>query len=241
MRSKHAISLLLLTAIVAALASSAPSAISQSLTTVTTLGVTTTSVSVPPTYGQYACVYEYARFPMSKGAQVNSVIDSSSSIDFHFMTNAQLSAWIDDTSCDVNSALVSVQEITHYSLSFTVSDDGTYGYLFLNKDPSNPASVTFTYPTEVTSTLTVTPTLLNLALGGVGMLIIIAVAIVVIALVAYFVGVRRGKAPASVSPAQPAAVMQPTSGQQASKFCVNCGASLPTQARFCNSCGTQQP
>ncbi len=241
MRSKHAVSLLLVTAMLAALTSSTPNAISQTLTTVTTLGVSTTSVDVPPTQGQYACIYQYVKFTMLKDAQVNGVIDSSSPIDFYFMTNAQLDNWIQDTACDVNSSLVGVQEITHYSLSFTVPNDGTYGYLFLNSDQSNPASVTFSYPTQVTSTLTITPSILGLPLAGDGMLILVAVAIVIVAVVAYIVGVRRGRTPKAMPQAESAATTQTIASPQGTKFCVNCGASLPAQAMFCNSCGSHQP
>jgi hypothetical protein len=241
MRSNRVFSILLIIVMLAAFTSSTPNAVSQSLTTVTTYGLSTDSLSVPPTYGQYACVYQYLTFQLSKDSQVESVIDSSGPVDFAFMTNAQLEAWIQNESCDVNSALVNVQEITHYALSYTVANDGTYGYLFLNKDESSSASVTYSYPTQVTHTLTVTPSLLDLATGGTGMLIIVAVAIVIVALTAYFVGVRRGRTPATMAQPQPELVTQPAAGHPGVKFCANCGAKLPAVAQFCNSCGTKQP
>jgi len=136
--------------------SSASPATSTSVQTVssiiTTMQMRTDNVNAS---GQYCFWYRYWYFPAQKGEQLSTTIESNSSIDFYLLTKADFDSWNGTGfSCQlsgISSPLVNQTGITHYDLSITIPSDGTYYYIFINRSPDKAASVTYGYPSVMTS------------------------------------------------------------------------------------------
>ena len=95
------------------------------------------------------------------------------------------------------------------------------------------------YSTHASTIITETTNLVSQPAGlgmpffsGIGLL---AVAVIAIAAVA----MKRRRETVSLSAASAATTPSPPQGPQG-KFCMNCGASLPSHATYCNKCGSKQ-
>jgi membrane protease subunit (stomatin/prohibitin family) len=70
----------------------------------------------------------------------------------------------------------------------------------------------------------------------------IAAAVAIVVLLLVMRKRRRPETAAATAPAQPipqASIAAPPT-VTADKFCMNCGATLPAHATFCNKCGSKQ-
>lgn len=238
-KTKSIVAFLLILSVLPALGSFAPLATGQSLTTITTLQIVTTSSTISSA-GTYCFLYSNFKFTAQQGQQITTTIGSSIPIDFYVLTDADYNSFNNNPKCDlsnIGTPLAQQQAITNFDLSFSVPNDGSYDYVFINKSLATAATVTFGSPTLVTVSLTA----LGGGVSGLGDITTIAV-MVVVAVVAlglgYFAGTRRGR----TSGRGPQETVKATSvgGPAAAKFCVNCGASLPSNSKFCSSCGATQ-
>lgn len=222
------LSLLLAAAVIPFFGLFATSTSGQSMTTITTVQIYTTTTSLPGTGGKFCFEYADLSFSAQKDQQISTTIQSTGQIDFYLLTDADYKAWVNaGAKCDltgISNPLVKQEGITSYDLSISIPNDGVYWYFFISRSSDTGANISFSYPYPATVSLAVTGG--GASLGGDTTLIVVAVAAVVAVGLAYFVGTRRGQPPAAA--------------QSELKFCSNCGQKIPTNTKFCGSCGATQ-
>lgn len=194
-KSKLFSSILLLMSLIPLLGSFAPTASSQAITTITTMQIVTTSTALSSLAGTNYCFWEgFFAFSAVQGQQINTVLTSSSPIDFYVLNDADFGAWKNNKyPCNlsgISSPLVNQTGTTDYNVNIVAPASGQYWYLFINRSQSNAPVITIGYPTVMTVSLAA-------GVGGQGLgdystTIILIAAIVAFGL-GYAIGLRRGR------------------------------------------------
>jgi hypothetical protein len=183
-------------------------------------------------------------------------------LDFYILSESDYAKW---KYCgDPGSAYVKVEMARSYSVNFVLPQDGTVYFVFENyaagSDTASSRAVSFSLyrigAQSITSTLYstwssqiafgITNTVISLqystiqpALGGASsFLVILIVAVLAVIIVAAIVMASRRRAGRRMS-------VEPKRSQAVTgiekQFCVNCGAELTPNSKFCTKCGTHQP
>jgi hypothetical protein len=204
------------------------------------------------------CWYDYTYGPLSAGERLVGKVTSEIPIDFFVMSTDQYNAF-SHGSCDQDySAYVKVSGVKSYSLNWVVPADGDYYFVFFNNPAGSLAtskatgsfSLQFAYGQLATSTIysqegttiqsVTTRTMSSIyystvqnPLEGITSpfsLIIIGVIVGVIGVAAAVAITKRSKTRETRRPSKPSS----------KTFCMNCGAELPPNSKFCNKCGSAQ-
>jgi ribosomal protein L40E len=235
----------------------------QTSTVTATESVTFTIPELSPNY----CYYTYVNDTFKAGVRLLGKVTTNSVMDFYVMSSAQYQAFRRSHCGDTVPAYVSAQSVaSSYSLDWTVPVDDMYYFVFYNYAPSgqgagqvvgtfalqepmiqvatftlkstssgsNVLAITKTMSSVFSSTI-VQPSMpsMELLLG----IIVILAALAGIVVVAFQ---RRGKSRSQLTAEvtrKPEATIKP--GKD-TKFCINCGAELPSTSKFCNKCGSAQ-
>lgn len=198
--------------------------------------------------------------------QVRVSYTSDRNVDFWLLNAKQWDTWQKAPSCE---ELRTVDDIAHrfdsksYDITASIPESANYYIAFLNSNrqtisialhiegASMETVVTTTRENTVYSTLQiplVTQTEIYSSYPvGLGLLFFAGIGLIVVAGVVLAFRRRKGAtpSPASVPQTTPVASTAPpvSSARPAraiGKFCINCGASLPMRATFCDECGTKQ-
>jgi hypothetical protein len=204
------------------------------------------------------CYYNYVNATFKAGDRVvGKVIVVSNTVDFYIMSKAQLLTF-NHSPCDQEgTGYVKAIDIKSYVVDWVVPTDGEYNFIFSSYSPSMSkpqitgffavqylhsqlvASTVYSQ-TGVTTVSANTRTLSSVyystvqnPLEGItspSSLMIIG-AVVGILVVVALVAISKRRKGTSTKPVE-------TKGQK--HFCINCGAELPANSKFCNKCGSAQ-
>jgi hypothetical protein len=183
-------------------------------------------------------------------------------LNFYILSESNYAKW---KYCgDPGSTYVTVEMAKSYTVNFVLPITGTIYFAFENyaagSDTASSRTVTFSLyrmgVQSVTSTLYstwrseiafgMTSTVISLQYstiqpvlgGGSSYLIILIAAVLAVVIIAAIVMASRRKEGRRASVEQKRA--EPVTGVE-KQFCVNCGAELALNSKFCTKCGTQQP
>jgi hypothetical protein len=203
----------------------------------------------------------YFTYQGAAGDRVQGKWVSDYVLNFYILSESNYAKW---KYCgDPGSTYVTVEMAKSYSVNFVLPITGTVYFAFENyaagSDTASSRTVTFSLyrmdVQSVTSTLYstwrseivfgMTSTVISLqystiqpVLGGSSYVIILIVAVLAAVIIAAIVMASRRKAGRRASVEQKRA--EPVIGVE-KQFCVNCGAELALNSKFCTKCGTQQP
>jgi hypothetical protein len=183
-------------------------------------------------------------------------------VDFWMLSEDAFKAYEARHECEASVWYVE-KKLYSSSYEFTkdVSTSATYYFVFLNKN-KGPVSITLhvdggmrtevltrtkervDYLTQTIPFVTETVSF-STRTAGLGLLFYPGIGLIIIAGVVLAVSRIKGSVPkpvkpSTVAPVAPSAPAAPAPESGPGKFCVNCGASLPAHATFCNKCGTKQ-
>jgi hypothetical protein len=105
-------------------------------------------------------MYDNAPFTGNKGNEVTGSFSSDTLISFYIMSEIAFNQYTTaSNTCALNGNVYSVSGVTHGSFDVTLPENGTYQFVFVNFDHTNPAAVTFQSAFEgVTETMTASQT-----------------------------------------------------------------------------------
>jgi ribosomal protein L40E len=209
------------------------------------------------------CYIHYFTYQGTAGDRLQGRWTSDYVLNFYILSESNYAKW---KYCgDPGSTYVTVEMARSYSVNFVLPETGTVYFAFENyaagSDTSSSRTVTFSLygmdAQSVTSTLYstwsspivlgTTKTVMSLQystiqpsiqpLGGGSYLVIFVVAVVLALVVAAIVMASRRRAGRGAS-------ARPKTSQAATRvekqFCVNCGAELAPNSKFCIKCGSAQ-
>jgi hypothetical protein len=207
------------------------------------------------------CYFHSFTYDGTAGDRVQGKWKSDYVLNFYILSESSYDKW---KYCgEPGSTYVRVEMANSYTVNFVLPETGRVYFVFENyaagSDTASSRTVTFLLyrmdAQSVTSTLYstwssqmvlgITNTMTSLqystiqpALGGASSyLIILVAAVLAVVIVAAVLMISRGRAARRAS-AEPRsqAVIGPVK-----QFCVNCGADLTPNSKFCTKCGTSQP
>jgi hypothetical protein len=232
---------------------------------VATTSVTSTSTAthnytftIPAQLARH-CYFTYWNATFRAGDRVvGKVIVVSNTIDFYIMSNAQLQSFNHSPCDEEGTGYVKALDIKSYVVDWVVPADGEYNLVFFSYSPSvskpkitgffavqymhsQLVASTVYSQTGATTVSTSTRTLTSVyystvqnPLGGIAsplsliiVGVIVGIIVVVVAVVAF---PKRRKGPGA----------KPLETKEQKRFCINCGAELPANSKFCNKCGSAQ-
>ncbi len=192
------------------------------------------------------------------GVSFNSI---GGPVDFWMLTQVQWQKWNSTKGCDPLLKVPAVASrfgSVSYDFTTNIASSGTYYFVFMNR---NSASVYIDlkvnlsyqeivlrestyYSTEsnpyVTNTIVTSSHPAGLDLLFYSGIVLIAAAGIVLA-VNRRKGATQPHVPPAISVVPPAQVATPVpTAPTAAKYCIDCGASIPPHAAFCNKCGSKQ-
>jgi hypothetical protein len=231
-------------------------------TSITSMSTSTSMYSFAmPAVQPRHCYYDYTLGTFSTGERLVGQAASSIPIDFFVMSKDQYNDFSHGTCDQEYSAYVKSSAVTSYSLNWVVPSDGDYYFVFFNNPAGSQGtskatgsfSLQLTYSQLVTSTIyskagttiqsVTTRTMSSLyystvgsSLGGITSpvsLVVIGVVAVILVVIAVVAIRKRQKRPVATE-------TKPSEVSKEKRFCINCGAELPTYSKFCNKCGSAQ-
>jgi len=217
-------------------------------------------ISLDPAGQHYCGLYDTRALSFDAGQVHVSYRTDGKVVDFWLLTAADFKRWDAARSCTQVLAIYGVAhkyDSNAFESTVALASGGDYYIIFMNENKNYPVVVTldvdtgmqegrFTVTTEsvmYSTHETVYPTQVVAAVvrpAGLGLLFFSGVGLIVVAAIVLVVSKKRGSTPPSSAPIStttPAvSPHEPTGG----KFCMNCGAALPSHAAFCNKCGSKQ-
>jgi len=111
----------------------------------------TASFTIVGTGDQYCGIYGNIGFSASMSQKVFGKMSSDLPISFYLMTDKAYQSWIASKRCPVNDVLIRNEDSESYNLDWTAQQDGSYDFLFLNK---NVGQVRVTFAPQITYPVT---------------------------------------------------------------------------------------
>ena len=226
-------------------------------------------IEIPAGTTQVYCGYTDSRHVYLETGQVHVSYSTESiyhHVDFWMLTEDQWTRWSNLRYCSQLLAFqgtVTKMSRSGYEFTTEIGSAGTYYFVFMNENRypitvtvnvdagMQTSEVTLTKATTVYSTQ-VSPYVTekvtsSVVPAGFGLLFYAGIGLIIVAVVALAISRMRSAAPRKeharsatvVAPVGPAVSPTP-SAPSAGKFCLNCGAPLPSRATFCNKCGSKQ-
>jgi hypothetical protein len=208
----------------------------------------------------YCGLYNYLSMSLDAGQVHVSYRTDGRFVDFWMLTAADFTRWEAAHSCVETMTMYGVAH-KFYSNAFestvTLASGGDYYIVFMNENKHYPVVVTldvdagiqerqFTVTTEsimYSTHQTVYPTQVVAAVvrpAGLGLLFFSGAGLIVVAAIVLVVSRKRGATESSSAPISTTTPAVSPHEPTAGKFCMNCGAPLPSHATFCNKCGSKQ-
>jgi len=239
----------------------ATATVTSTITTSATKVLLSETISLEAPGKEYCGWWDSRYLSIDAGQMRVSFNSIGGPVDFWMLTQVQWQKWNSTKGCDPLLKVPAVASrfgSVSYDFTTSIASSGTYYFVFMNR---NSASVYIDlkvdssyqevvlrehtyYSTEsipyVTNTIIVSSHPVGLGLLFYSGIVLIAAAGIVLAIN------RRKDAtqphvphPVSVAPLVQVAMPVPTVST-AVRYCVDCGASIPPHAAFCNKCGSKQ-
>jgi hypothetical protein len=181
-------------------------------------------------------------------------------VDFWMLTAADFERFQARHTCEESMVMYGVAHnfgSNAFESTVALASGGDYYIVFMNENQHYPVVVTlnvdagiqerqFTVTTEsvmYSTHQTVYPTEVVTAVArpaGLGLLFFSGVGLVVVAAIVLVVSRKRAATPSSSAPISTTTPAVSPGEPAAGRFCINCGAPLPSHATFCNKCGSKQ-
>jgi len=235
-------------------------------TTKSTLSILDEGIDIRGIKGtKYGGYYDYTSSTIYAGKVNISYRSEGGPVDFWMLNENAFKAFQARHNVDPGvDSVASKMRSTSGEFTVNLQETAVYYFVFLNQN-QGPVSITLhvdggletevvtrtnehvEYSTQVDTLVTQTVSSSSHPVG-LGLTFFAGIGSIVGAAVVLLVGARRRPLSVSVSAPQPAArvaepassVIPPSPLPPVGKFCINCGASLPKQAGFCNKCGSRQ-
>jgi hypothetical protein len=218
-----------------------------------------------PALSARACHYNYIAFAnLTAGDRLVGQVVTSSVMDFYVMSSAQFQGFHGPCNKQYPALVTANNVVSSYSLDWVVPADGTYYFVFFNYaswgQGTNqvvgsfsleflvPVSYPYSRYTTMTHLITfaITETAgsmysstvqtspwSSLPMTYIEYLVVIVV-LGAIAVGAILLSGKRARKPAA------AKARGKVKAKKEVQFCINCGAELPRDSKFCNRCGSAQ-
>ena len=239
----------------------ATATVTSTITTSATKVLFSDTINLEAPGKQYCGIYD-SRYLSIDAGQVHVSFNSiGGPVDFWMLTQAQWQKWNSTKGCDPLLKLPAVASrfgsVSH-DFTMNIASIGTYYFVFMNR---NSASVYIDlkvdlsyqevvlrentyYSTEsipyVTNTIVASSHPARLGMLFYSGIVLIAAAGIVLA-VNRRKGATQPHVPPAISVVPPVQVATPVpTAPSAVRYCIDCGASIPPHAAFCNKCGSKQ-
>ena len=241
---------------------SATAIMTSTITTSATKVLFSETISFEAPGKEYCGIYD-SRYLSIDAGQVHVLFNSiGGPVDFWMLSSAQWEKWQSTAtkSCDLLLKVPAVASrfgSVSYEFTMNIASSGLYYFGFMNRNSESVyvdlkvdlsyQEVVLTentyYSTEripyVTNTIIVSSHSAGLGLLFYSGIVLIAAAGIVLAISRRKSGTQPHVPPA-ISVVPPAQVATPAPTAPTAVYCIDCGASIPSHATFCNKCGTKQ-
>ena len=241
---------------------SATAIMTSTITTSATKVLFSETISFEAPGKEYCGIYD-SRYLSIDAGQVHVSFNSiGGPVDFWMLTQAQWGKW-DSTatkSCDLLlkvPAVVGRFGSVSHDFTTNIPSSGTYYFAFMNR---NSASVYIdlkvnlsyqevvlrenTYYSTESSPYVTNKIIASSHPAGLGLIFYSGIVLIVAAGTILAVNRRKGatqpQVPPAISVVPPVQVATPAPTAPTAVYCIDCGASIPPHAAFCNKCGTKQ-
>jgi hypothetical protein len=239
---------------------------SATATVISTITTSATKVLLSETIsleapGKEYCGWWDSRYLSIDAGQVHVSFNSiGGPVDFWMLTQVQWQKWNSTKGCDPLLKLPAVASrfgSVSYDFTTSISSSGTYYFAFMNRNSQSvyiDLKVNLSYQEVVLRESTYystesSPYVTNTIIAsshpaGLGLLFYSGIILIVAAGIILAVNRRKGATqphvPPAISVVPPVQVATPVPTAPTAVYCIDCGASIPPHAAFCNKCGTKQ-